>query len=102
MSEFFQVCKTNDVPDPGRAALEVDNHLIVMIHLDGKFYALDDACSHEGGPLGEGILEGYQLVCPIHGSRFDVRTGKALSTPAVHSISVYEVKVEGNNVFVKI
>jgi 3-phenylpropionate/trans-cinnamate dioxygenase ferredoxin subunit len=102
MSEFYRVCKTSDVPDPGQAVFEVDDRFIVMIHLDGQFYALDDACTHDGGPLGEGILEGFQIICPRHGARFDVRTGQAMSMPAVHGTTSHEVKVEGNDVFVKI
>lgn len=102
MSEFFRVTKTSDVPDPGRAAIEFNNHRIVLIHLNGKFYALDDACKHDGGSLSEGILEGHQIICPCHGARFDVRTGQALIMPAIHAIQTHEVEVEGNDVFVRI
>ena len=102
MSEFFRVCKTSDVPDPGKAVFEVDERFIVLIHLEGEFYALDDACTHDGGPLGEGNLEGYQIICPRHGARFDVRTGQALTMPAVHATVVHEVMVKGNDVFVKL
>jgi 3-phenylpropionate/trans-cinnamate dioxygenase ferredoxin subunit len=102
MTEFYRVCKTADVPDPGKTVFEVEGRFIVLIHLDGKFYALDDACTHDGGPLGDGVLEGYQIVCPRHGARFDVRTGQALAMPAVHAITVHEVKLDGNDVFVKI
>jgi 3-phenylpropionate/trans-cinnamate dioxygenase ferredoxin subunit len=102
MSEFFRVCKTSDVPDPGREVIEVNNHLIVLIHLNGKYYALDDACTHKNGPLGEGILENHQIICPCHGARFDVRTGRSLTMPAISATQVHEVKVEGNDVFVRI
>jgi len=102
MSEFFRVCKISDVPDPGRAVFEVDDHFIVLIQMEGEFYALDDACTHDGGPLGDGFLEGYQIICPRHGARFDVRTGQALCMPAVHATTAHEVKVDGNDVFVRI
>jgi len=102
MSEFFRVCKTTDVPDPGKAVFEVDEHFIVLIHMEDKFYALDDTCTHDGGPLGDGILEGHQIICPRHGARFDVRMGQALCMPAVHATTAHEVLVEGNDVFVKI
>ena len=82
MSEFLRVCKTADVPDPGKTVFEVDDRFIVLIHLDGEFYALDDACTHDGGPLGDGLLEGSQIICPRHGAIFDVRTGQALCMPA--------------------
>jgi 3-phenylpropionate/trans-cinnamate dioxygenase ferredoxin component len=102
MSEFYRVSKIADVPDPGRAVFEVEDRFVVLIHLDGVFYALDDACTHDGGPLGEGILEGFQIICPRHGARFDVRTGQALTMPAVHATAAHEVRVEGNDVFVKL
>jgi 3-phenylpropionate/trans-cinnamate dioxygenase ferredoxin subunit len=100
MSEFFRVCKTSDVPDPGRATIDVANHLIVLVHLDGEFYALDDACTHKNGILGEGLLEGDQIICPCHGARFDVRTGQVVNIPDIPATQVHEVKVEGNDVFV--
>ena len=95
MSEFYRVCKKADISDPGSGVFEVEDRFIVLIHLDGEFYALDDACTHDGGPLGGGLLEGYQIICPRHGARFDVRTGQALSMPAVHATAAHEVKVEG-------
>jgi 3-phenylpropionate/trans-cinnamate dioxygenase ferredoxin component len=102
MSEMYRVCKISDVPDPGMSVFEVEERFIVLIHMDGQFYALDDTCTHDGGPLGEGELEGFQIICPRHGARFDVRTGQALTMPAVHATSAHDVMVEGNDVFVKI
>src|SRR3989304_6453693 len=102
MSELFRLCKISDVPDPGKAVFEVHGRFIVLIHLNGEFYALDDLCTHDGGPLGEGGREGYQIICPRHGARFDVRTGQALTMPAVSATTAHEVVVEGNDVFVKI
>jgi len=102
MSEFLRVCKTADVPDPGKTVFEVDDRFIVLIHLDGEFYALDDACTHDGGPLGDGLLEGSQIICPRHGAIFDVRTGQALCMPAVQATTAHEVKVECDDVFVRI
>jgi 3-phenylpropionate/trans-cinnamate dioxygenase ferredoxin component len=102
MSEFYRICKKADIPDPGRAVFEIDQRFIVLIHLDGEFFALDDTCTHDGGPLGEGFLEGYQIICPRHGARFDVRTGQAMAMPAVHGIAAHQVQVEGNDVFVKL
>jgi len=102
MSEFFRVCKIADVPDPGRVVFEVDEHFIVLIKMEGEFYALDDACTHDGGPLSDGILEGTQIVCLRHGARFDIRTGQALSMPAVRAAAAHDVLVQGNDVFVRI
>ena len=62
--------------------MEVDGIEVVIVNLDGDFYAIEDVCTHDGGPLGEGKLEGCQIICPRHGARFDVRTGQALTLPA--------------------
>ena len=102
MSEFIRVCKTTEIPDPGQAVFEVEDRFVALFHMDGGFYALDDCCTHDGGPLGEGILEGFQIICPRHGARFDIRTGQALTMPAVRGTASHEVKVEGDEVFVRI
>ena len=102
MSNFARVCKTIDIPDPGKATFEVEDRFVVVFHLDGEFYALDDCCTHDGGPLGEGIIDGFQIVCPRHGARFDIRSGKVLCMPAVVDVPAHEVKVEGDEVWVRI
>jgi 3-phenylpropionate/trans-cinnamate dioxygenase ferredoxin component len=102
MADYVPVCKTFDIPDPGKAVFEVEDRFIVVFHLDGDFYAIDDACTHDGGPLGEGEIEGFQIICPRHGARFDIRTGQALTMPAVHATPAHEVKVEGEDVLVRI
>ena len=66
---------------------EVDERFIVLIRMDGEFYALDDACTHDGGPLGEGFLDGYRVVAAPPRHRFNVRTGVALTMPAVQATS---------------
>ena len=102
MSDFVRVCKTSDIPDPGQAVFEVDDRFVVVFHVAGEFYALDDCCTHDGGPLGEGTLDGFQIICPRHGARFDIRTGQAMTMPAVQATPAHEVKIEGEDVFVKI
>jgi 3-phenylpropionate/trans-cinnamate dioxygenase ferredoxin component len=102
MPDFIRVCKMSDIPDPGKAVFEVDERFVVVFHLDGKFYALDDCCTHDGGPLGEGDIDCFQIICPRHGARFDIRTGQAMTMPAVHGTPSHEVKIEGEDVCVKI
>lgn len=99
---FVRVARVTDVPDPGRKLVEVDEHLVLLIHAAGQFYALDDVCTHDGGPLGEGPLEGHTITCPRHGARFDIRTGKALSMPATKPTAVHDVRVENGEVFVRL
>ena len=102
MSEFVAVAKTSDVPDPGKLLVEVDERLVVLFHVGGTFYCLDDVCTHDGGPLGEGTLEGCEIACPRHGAKFDIRTGQPLSMPATRPTASHEVKVEGDRVFVRL
>ena len=102
MSEFIQVAKTSDIPDPGKQILAVDDRLVVLLHVAGEFFCIDDVCTHDGGPLGEGELDGYELACPRHGARFDIRNGGVKAMPATEDTVVHEVRVTGDNVFVKI
>ena len=102
MSDFVRVCKVSEIPDPGKTVFEIEDRFVVVFHLDGAFYALDDCCTHDGGPLGEGDIEGFQIICPRHGARFDIRTGQAMTMPAVRGTPSHEVKIEAGDVWVKI
>jgi 3-phenylpropionate/trans-cinnamate dioxygenase ferredoxin subunit len=102
MSDFIKVANVADIPDPGKQTLEVDDNLVVLLHIDGQFYCIDDVCTHDGGPLGEGELCDHAIACPRHGAKFDVRTGKAVTMPATEATLVHEVKIEGNAVYVRI
>jgi len=101
MNEFVRVCQASDVPDPGKRLVEVGERYVVLFHVGGQFYALDDVCTHDGGPLGEGFLEGFTIACPRHGAKFDIRDGRVLCMPAVSGTNSHEVKVEDGEVFVK-
>jgi len=102
MSDFVRVAKVAEISDPGRILVEVDDRLVVVIHTAGHFYALDDVCTHDGGPLGEGQLDGFAIACPRHGAKFDVRDGRALTMPATKATVAHEVKVVGEDVLVKL
>jgi 3-phenylpropionate/trans-cinnamate dioxygenase ferredoxin component len=102
MSDFVPVAKTSEIPDPGRKLVEVDEQLVVLFHAGGSFYAIDDVCTHDGGPLGDGMLDGYSIACPRHGAKFDIRDGRALTMPAIKPTRVHEVRVDGEDVFVRL
>ncbi len=102
MAEFVPVAKVSEIPDPGKKLVEVDDRLVAVFHVGGQFYALDDVCTHDGGPLAEGQLEGYHIICPRHGARFDIRTGQALTMPATEPTAAHEVKVEDDTVLVRL
>ena len=101
MAKFVKVARVEDIAPVEKRIFEVDGTLVVVINLDGQFYAIEDVCTHDGGPLGEGRLEGAQIICPRHGARFDVRTGDALTLPAFEPVPTFEVKVEGGDVLVE-
>ncbi len=102
MSEFRVVAQVDEVPDPGKILVEVDERLVGLFRVDGTFYAIDDVCTHDGGPLVDGELEGFAVACPRHGAKFDVRTGAALTMPATQPTVSHEVKVVDGQVLVKL
>ena len=98
MSEFIKVAETKDIP-PGRVkVVVVSDRRIALCNVDGQFFAIDDLCTHDGGPLGQGELQGDVIECPRHGARFNVRTGKVLALPAVKALNTYPVEVEGSEI----
>jgi 3-phenylpropionate/trans-cinnamate dioxygenase ferredoxin subunit len=96
--EFFPVCHVTELPEGQRIFIEVDEIPIVIMNIAGKYYAIADICSHDDGPVGEGNLEEYEIICPRHGARFDIRTGRALSLPAFVDIPVYPVRLVGDQI----
>jgi 3-phenylpropionate/trans-cinnamate dioxygenase ferredoxin component len=99
---YVTVAAADQVPPGAVRVFDVGERRIAVSHVDGKFYAIDDICTHDGGPLGEGPLEGEEVECPRHGARFNVKTGAAVSMPAVVPVKVYPVRLEGNQVQVQI
>lgn len=102
MPDFVRIAKIGDIPDPGKQLFEVNERMVVVFHVAGEYYCLDDVCTHDGGPLGEGILSDCTIACPRHGAKFDIRTGKALTMPATEDTVAHETKVEGDDLLVRI
>jgi len=73
--------------------VEIEGLPIVIFNIAGQLFAIGDVCSHDNGPLGDGLLDGNLIVCPRHGAEFDIRTGKAVTLPAVVDIPAYPVLV---------
>jgi 3-phenylpropionate/trans-cinnamate dioxygenase ferredoxin subunit len=99
---FVPVCKVTDLADPGRLLVEVGDRLVALFRVRGEFYALDDVCTHDGGPLAEGALEDYAIGCPRHGAKFDIRDGRVLSMPATRDTAAHQVKIVGDDVLVRL
>ena len=104
MNEFVAVAKKSEIPNGGSSLVEVGERLVVLIHAAGHYYALDDVCTHDGGPLSDGAVdaEGATIACPRHGAKFDICTGAALTMPATKPTVAHEVKVDGQQILVRL
>jgi 3-phenylpropionate/trans-cinnamate dioxygenase ferredoxin subunit len=96
--EFIPVGSVAELAQGQRLFFEIDGNPIVIFNLAGNYYAIADVCSHDDGPVGEGTLEGFEIICPRHGARFDVRNGKVLALPAFVDIPAYPVRVNGDQI----
>jgi ferredoxin-NADP reductase/nitrite reductase/ring-hydroxylating ferredoxin subunit len=99
--DFVKVANTRDIQPSQMKEVEVNGQNICVVNVEGKYYAIGSICTHEGGPLADGTLEGYEVECPWHNSKFDVRTGEVISPPASEPEPAYEVKVDGNSILIK-
>jgi 3-phenylpropionate/trans-cinnamate dioxygenase ferredoxin subunit len=101
---WVRVARAEEVESGTAKRVEVDGEEIAIVNLRGEFYAISDVCSHEYASLSEGWVdeEDETIECPLHGSRFNVKTGEVLSLPAVYPIKTYELKVEDGDIYVKV
>src|SRR3989304_4654290 len=95
---FVRVASVTDVPQGEVRVFQVDGKGVALANVNGSFYAIDDVCTHDGGPLGEGKLFGDLVECPRHGARFDVKTGRVRALPAVIPVRTYPVQGEGDEI----
>ena len=88
---------------PGKMRIvDAGRHRIALCNVDGKFFAIEDVCTHDDGPLGEGTLRGCEVECPRHGARFDVRTGLATRMPAFVRVKTFPVAVQGDDIVIEV
>ncbi|MEZ6134133.1 MAG: non-heme iron oxygenase ferredoxin subunit [Pirellulaceae bacterium] len=102
MSDFVTVAQISEMPPSGKLCVEVDDRFVVVFKVEDEYFCIDDVCSHDGGPLGEGELTGFCIACPRHGAQFDIRTGEALTMPATEPTASHEVRIEGTEIQVKL
>ena len=91
--EFVSIAPQDQLPVGERLFVDVGDRQIVIINLAGNLYAIGDVCSHDNGPVGDGEIEGNEIICPRHGARFDIRTGKTMGLPALVDIPAYPVRI---------
>jgi glycine betaine catabolism B len=99
--DFVKVASTNDIHPSQMKEIQLDGEIICLVNVDGKYYAIGNICTHEGGPLADGTLDGYEVECPWHNSKFDVRTGEVKEPPATEPETTYQVKVDGDSILIK-
>jgi 3-phenylpropionate/trans-cinnamate dioxygenase ferredoxin component len=102
MTSWTPVCPLAAVPDGTAVRVDVGTEPVCVVHTDGEVFAIRDVCSHADVPLSEGEVEGTTVECWLHGSRFDLRTGKPTGLPATVPVPVYETKIEGDDVLVRL
>ncbi|MCX6054625.1 MAG: non-heme iron oxygenase ferredoxin subunit [Chloroflexi bacterium] len=90
---YHRIAKMIDLPEGERLFFELGGKSIVLFSLNGQFMATGDLCTHDQGPIGDGEIDGSTIICPRHGARFDLKTGKVLSFPAVMDIPIYPVRI---------
>jgi 3-phenylpropionate/trans-cinnamate dioxygenase ferredoxin subunit len=99
---WVKVASSSEIPPGMMKSYQVEGKDILIANVNGTYYSIDNRCTHIGGPLARGKLEGYVVQCPLHGSQFDVRTGSVIRSPARTPEPRHEVKVEGSEVLVKV
>jgi len=102
MTEYVRACALTDVAEGEAIGVEVGDEPVAIVRTCGEVFAIRDVCSHAEVPLSEGEIDGRTIECWLHGSRFDLRTGKPTGLPATEPVSVYPVKIEGDDVLVDI
>ncbi len=101
MPEFVTVATTDEIQPGENIVVGIGRHWVAVFNVDGEYYAIEDLCTHDGGPLAEGKLYGCEIECPRHGARFDLRTGEVTAPPAVVPVPTYVVQVVGNEIQVE-
>ncbi len=101
MAEFTTVATITEVPPGERLIVEIGRRWIVLFNVDGQYYAIEDRCTHDDGPLAEGELRGCEISCPRHGARFDVRDGRVLSAPALVDVPTFQTRILGEEIQIK-
>lgn len=101
MTEFVKVADLGEIADGDRKLIDFEEATVALFNINGNYYCIEDVCTHDGGPVAEGNLDGFTIECPRHGALFDVRDGAVLSMPAVVPVPTYQVKVESDAIYVE-
>lgn len=100
--EYVEIAPVSELSNGERLFVDIGDKPIVIFNIAGQYFAIGDICTHDDGPLGDGVLEEHHVVCPRHGAEFDIRTGEVKSMPAVVDIPAYPVQIREGQIYVGI
>jgi len=98
MTDWFDVDAVENLPEGSVSLIEVNGTEVAVFNVGGRYFAIEDVCTHDGGTLAEGEVDGFEIECPRHGARFDLRTGKVTAPPAYEDITTYAVRIHDGRV----
>lgn len=96
MTIWFDVCEVEKLRPNNFRVVDLDDIEVMVFNIDGKFYAIEDQCTHDGGTLSDGELSGCEIICPRHAARFDVRNGKVTAPPAYEDVKTFPTRIENS------
>ena len=102
MSSFEAVASVDELSNPGKMLVEIQDRLVLLVKVDDQIYCIDDVCTHDGGSFDDGDLSDHAISCPRHGAQFDVRTGQPLTMPATEATAAHEVKIVDGKILVRL
>ncbi|MBI4551517.1 MAG: non-heme iron oxygenase ferredoxin subunit [Candidatus Latescibacteria bacterium] len=102
MGQYVKAATTDELQAGQGKLVEIEGKEIALFHVDGQYYAIENTCTHQGGPLCEGELEGTEVMCPWHGARFDVTSGAVLSPPAYMGVTSFPVRVSASDIEIEV
>jgi 3-phenylpropionate/trans-cinnamate dioxygenase ferredoxin subunit len=98
--KYHEVCSIDEIPMGERLFITLGEVPVVIINVNGEIYAIEDVCTHDDGPLGEGEIEDHEIICPRHGARFNIQTGEVITLPAVIGVKTYPIKVKDKMILI--
>ena len=101
MSDWVDVAPVSELSSTAPRVVDVDGTMVAVFILDGKYYAIEDVCTHDGGELASGEWEGEEIICPRHGARFNIKTGEVTAPPAYEPVATFPVRVHNGIVQVR-
>ena len=99
---FKKVAQKSEIADRSAKCVEVEGKRIALFNLGGEFYAIDDTCTHRGGLLSEGSIDGEEVECPLHGAHFNIKSGDVTAAPAPEGVTKYSVRLTGDDIEIEI